>query len=669
MEMNKKQDSLPMGSQEEMSAQIVLDETDDIELVDERRQKTYIEQIIYGFKNMPLERKVKAVIIAFLAIGIAVFHLYTSVFGTLPSWQHRSFHTGVMVSLCFILKPVGKNKFSKLVCDWIPFVLAITTCLYMFIQYPGSELRAGKPNTADIIFGTILTLLVIYAARRACGKAISYICLVALAYVWAGPYMPGLLAHPGFSYSRLIDTLFLSTSGIFGSPIYVSSTVIVLFILFGAFLGRSGGSDTFIDLAKAIAGNKTGGPALIAVVSSSLIGTVTGTGTANVTITGSYTIPLMKKVGYKPEFAAGVEATASQGGQIMPPIMGAAAFMIADTLGVAYIDVVAAALIPALFYYLTCTISVILVAKRDNLPSIPKDELPRVVDVIKRGWFHLIPLFIIIFLLVSGKSAMRAGFFATAAAFLLSFVRKETRIKPIDFLATLENGARSSVGVAMACAAGGIITGIISLTGLGTRFSRLAIQMADGRMLVLLLLVMVASIIMGMGLPTVSCYVLLAVLTAPALIKMGVTPMAAHLFVFYFGIISGLTPPVATTSFTAAGIADCSPMKAGIESVKLAMGGFIVPFLFVYNPTLLLEGTAIDIITGVASTLIGCFCFTFAANGYMRVKLSVVERIMLLVATIGTFIVGITTDIIGIVLLIIVWMIQTGRVRKQAAPC
>ena len=203
MEMNKKQDSLPMGSQEEMSAQIVLDETDDIELVDERRQKTYIEQIIYGFKNMPLERKVKAVIIAFLAIGIAVFHLYTSVFGTLPSWQHRSFHTGVMVSLCFILKPVGKNKFSKLVCDWIPFVLAITTCLYMFIQYPGSELRAGKPNTADIIFGTILTLLVIYAARRACGKAISYICLVALAYVWAGPYMPGLLAHPGFSYSCL----------------------------------------------------------------------------------------------------------------------------------------------------------------------------------------------------------------------------------------------------------------------------------------------------------------------------------------------------------------------------------------------------------------------------------------------------------------------------------
>ena len=638
---------------------------DSIELA-RQKQNTFVEQLWYRRNEMPLDEKLRAFIIVVLSIGTAVFHLWTSVMGLLPSWQHRAVHVGLVLCLCFIVKQVGKTTKTKLLYDWVPFVLSGILLAYMYFQYPGSEYRQGAPNINDLIFGTLLIVLIILATLRTNGIAMAAILVIGVSYFFLGPYLPGLIGHKGFTYDRMIDEMFLSARAIFGAPIYTSSTVLVLFVIFGTMLSRSGAADTFVKLASAVAGNLTGGPALTSVLSSSLIGTVIGAGAANVAITGPYTIPLMKNVGYKPKFAAGVVAASSQGCQISPPILGAAAFIIADTLGVSYWQVVKHSIFPAVFYYFACTVSVILVAKREKLATIPKERLPKISSVLKHGWYHLLPLFVIVYLLFTGSSPMKCGFYAIVITFLLSFVRKETRFTLPKLLASLEDGVRSVIIVAIACAAAGIIVGSVSMTGLGQRFARLAIQLSQGQLFPLLLLTMTASIIIGLGLPTVSCYVLVAALTAPALIRLGVTPITAHFFAFYFGIISGITPPVAITSYAAAGLARCDPNEAAIESVKLALGGFIIPFLFVYNPPLMLIGTGTQIFASIITTLIGCFSFVCAIQGYVLIKTTMIERIMLFGAAFGTFITGIATDLVGIALITIVIIMQQARRKNQA---
>lgn len=637
---------------------------EDVEIITPGK-KTYVEQLLSNINSMTKEERIRGIIIASLAITLAIFHLYTSVFGMLSSWLHRAVHVGFILCLAFMLKQIGKKKYSKIILDYIPFLLSVALLIYMIVQYPGVEYRQGAPNQVDMFFGTLIIILLLEATRRVCGKVMTIIAIFFLFYIFIGPYLPGLWGHNGFSYKKVIDEMYMSTRAIFGAPIYTSSTVLVLFVLFGAFLGRSGGSKTFIDLASAIAGHRNGGPALTAVISSAAIGTITGTGTANVTITGTYTIPLMKKVGYKPAFAGAVEAVASQGGQIMPPIMGASAFIMAEYLGIPYYQIALGAAIPALFYFLACGLSVVLEAKKQNLPTIPKDKLPKTKDVLKEGWYNFSPLLLIIYLLVSGKSPMMAGFYGVVLTIAISFIKKETRLTLATFLGALEEGIRSMTTVALACSTAGIIVGAVSLTGIGMRFSRLAIAASGGHLIILLFFTMIASIILGMGLPTVSCYVLLSVLTAPALVKMGVAPFAAHMFVFYFGIVSGLTPPVAITSYTAAGIAGSSPFETGWESMKLAVGGFIIPYLFVYNPALLMIGSGMEILTSALSTLIGCFCFVAAVNGYLVIKMNTFQRLALLIATLLVFKIGLNSDLIGIAILLSIVAYNKSKKNKS----
>uniref|UniRef100_UPI000740495D TRAP transporter permease n=1 Tax=Shouchella shacheensis TaxID=1649580 RepID=UPI000740495D len=438
----------------------------------------------------------------------------------------------------------------------------------------------------------------------------------------------------------------------------VSATFIFLFILFGKFLEVSGAGQFFINLAVAAMGKYRGGPAKTAIVGSSILGTISGSAVANTVTTGAFTIPLMKRTGYKNHFSGAVEAVASTGGQIVPPIMGAAAFIIASYLGMPYIDVVVAAIIPAVLYYLCLYVQVDLRAKRNHLHGLPKSELPVLWTVLKNGFLFFIPLFIIIFMLVSGFSPMRAGLFAIVAVIVVAMVKASTRLSPKQLIKALDLGARASLETAVACAAAGVIIGIISLSGIGLTFSSMIIQFAGGSLLLTLFLTMVTSIVLGMGLPTVAAYIVQVPLTIPALIELGVAPLAAHLFIFYFAIISAITPPVALAAFAAAGIAGSEPMKTGLTALRLGIAAFIVPYMFVYGPSLLLIGQPGDIVTSVATALVGILGVAAAAEGWVFRHALWYERVLLFAGSILLIQPGVWLDVLGVAMLVIALLLQ-----------
>lgn len=610
---------------------------------------TYIEKLTrkeYDLKGLP---RVLAVIISLTAIAFSIFHLYTSGFGTLPSWQHRAVHVSFGLLLLFMLFPFSKVKGFRLY-DLIPIVLSCLVLFFTIFDYPAIEYRTGQPNMMDLIIGTLLIVLIIEGVRRTNGMMMSLLILFFLFYIFLGPYFPGLLGHQGYSYGKMIDTLFISTSGIFSAPVYTSSTVIVLFIIFGAFFLKSGAGKFFIDFAYVLVGRKRGGPALTAVASSAMLGTITGNGAANVAITGAFTIPMMKKIGYSPRFAAGVESVASQGGQLMPPIMGASIFIMAELIGVPYIELIAYALIPAILYFLIAGIMVYTQAVKLGLKGAPDEEIPKFSEVWKRVYFFL-PIIFIIGLMLMGFSPIVAGLYSILLTIVLSYLNKENWMSWRDILACLESAAKGSMIVVSACAGAGIIVGSVVLTGLGTRFSRLAVDISGESLVLLLILVMVASIILGMGMSTVSAYVILAVLAAPALINLGVSPIAAHMFVFYYGVMSGLTPPVAITAYTAAGIAGSPPNATAITATKIGLGGFIVPFMFVYNEALLLQEASTSLILSVITSILGAASIVFFIQGYLIRKTTLIERLLFLSASIVLIIPGLLTDIIGIICL------------------
>jgi TRAP transporter 4TM/12TM fusion protein len=627
------------------------------------------------FEKLWMERKegwdlsrILVVLISVLAIGLAVFQVYTAGFGTLSSWQQRSIHVVWALLLIFLLFPFKKGKKFGMV-DVVFVLLILAQTFYVITGYPGIEERQGNTSTADVIFGSLLIFLVLEATRRTNGWMMSAIALFFIAYIFLGPYFPGALAHPGVRYEKMVDLMFNGTLGIFSEPIYVSSTVLVLFVIFGSFLMRSGGGQFFTNFAFAALGNKSGGPALSAVGSSALVGTITGNGAANAAITGAFTIPLMKKLGYSPKFAAAVEAVASQGGQIMPPIMGASVFIMAESTGVPYIKLALYALIPAIIYFLIAGFIVYFHAKRLQLHGIPKEQLPNLKQIILTQSYLFIPILLIIWLMVEGYSPMKAGFYSIIASFLLSWIRSSTRMGLMDVLACLEKGARSALPVVAACAAAGIIVGAVSITGLGLTFSRFIINVSGESLLLLLILTAVASIIMGMGMPTVSAYVILAILGVPALVELGVNLIAAHMFVFYFGVMSGLTPPVAITAYTAAGIAQSNPTQTAFYAVKLGLGGFFLPFIFVYNPELLLQGedwitSALAVVTAVVS----CFVFAAALENYWLNILGLFRRVLMFIGAILLIVPGIWTDIPGFLLILFIYFWQKNEVRSQEQP-
>ncbi|MCX8192171.1 MAG: TRAP transporter permease, partial [Nitrososphaerales archaeon] len=540
-------------------------------------------------------------------------------------------------------------------------VLAILGALggaYILIYYEELVYRVGAPTQLDVIFGAITLIMIIEATRRSVGLPLATIASVFILYTFLGPYMPGFLAHRGYSLMRVIDHLYLTMEGIFGIPLGVSSTFVFLFILLGSFLEKVGVGTFFIDLARALLGHTRGGPAKIAVFSSALFGTISGSSVANVFSTGVFTIPMMKRLGYKPYLAGAGEVTTSTGGQLMPPIMGAAAFIMSEWIGVPYISIAASAAIPAILYFLAVGIMVHIEAVKTGLKGLPREELPKLREVLKRSYL-ITPLIVIILLLVMGYTPLTAalgGIFSTIA---VSFVKKETRLTPLNLLMVLEDGARKAVMIAVACACAGIIVGTLTLTGLGLTFAYLVVALAADFLPFALLLSMITCLILGMGVPTTANYVITATMVAPALLKIGVPMLVAHFFVFYFGIIADITPPVALAAYAGASIARADPIRTGLTATRLGIAAYLVPYVFVYSPTILLIGATVENLLWVTLTAItGVVALAGGLQGYFLRKTYIYERIPLVVAGIMLINPEPLTDMIGIGIFLIILLLQ-----------
>ena len=558
-------------------------------------------------------------IIAAIALSASIFHLYTAAFGLLPAMEQRTIHWLLMGSLVFLLYPVSKNRSLTKIdpWDWLLAGLVAGGCLYILINWNAICDREGMPIPADIAWGVTMVLLVLEATRRSMGWPLPIVASCAILYALFGPYMPGMLAHAGFPVSELAPFLYLRTDGIFGVPLGVSSTFIFLFVIFGTVLTISGAGQFFIDLALALTGKSTGGPAKAGVVACALMGTVSGSSVANAVTTGAFTIPLMRKAGYRDDVSGGIVAASSTGGQIMPPVMGAAAFIMAQFLGVSYWDIVVAAVLPAVLYFASIFAMVHFRAGRMGIKGMSAAELPDIRKVIKQGWQLLIPIITLVTFLGLGYSASKAVFWSLVVLIGVSWVGAEQyRITPKKLLKSLIDGAISAIEVASACACAGIIIGVVGITGLGLTFSSFLLDLSMGILPLTLVLTMVASLILGMGLPTTANYVVCSSILAPALVGMNVIPMAAHLFIFYFGILADVTPPVALAAYAASGVAGSNPLKTGVAAVIMALGGFIIPYMFVYNNVLLFTGSALDVVLGLFPAVVGIIGLAAAVQGF-----------------------------------------------------
>lgn len=611
-----------------------------------------------------------AILVSAIAITFSLFQLYTSIFGVMDAQLQRAIHLSFGMALIFLLYPT-RNTWSRTSVhpfDALLSVVGAAMPMYVVAFYGELVLRSGQITQADMVVGTIGILMVIEAARRVVGWPIVIVSVAFMLYGFAGPYMPDILAHRGLDVGDVVSHLYFTTEGIFGIPLGVSSTFIFLFILFGAYLETTGLGKFFIDIANAIAGWASGGPAKVAVLSSALMGTVSGSSVANVVGTGSFTIPMMKKMGYSKEFAGAVEAAASTGGQLMPPIMGAAAFLMAEFMGVPYIDVVKAAAIPAVLYYAGVWIGVHLEAKKCGLKGIPRNELPSFKSLfVERGHLAL-PLAGIIYLLVSGYSPTRAALAAIVLAIVASFLRKSTRMKPIEIVQGLEKGAKAVLGVMIACASAGIIIGIVTKTGVGLKLAGALIDLAGGQLLPAMFFTMITSLILGMGVPTTANYVITSTIAAPALIQMGVPIMGAHLFVFYFGIIADVTPPVALAAYAGAGISGGNPMKTGVNASKLAVAAFVIPYIFVLSPSLLMINvTAPELFWSLITSLIGMLGLSVAMIGYWYAPVNFIMRICFFGGGLLLIKPGLMTDVVGFGILLAGFLIQRMKAKKLRA--
>ena len=603
---------------------------------------------------------IMAKIVSAIAIAFSVFQLYTAIFGVLDAQLQRAVHLGFGLALVYLLYPTFGNK-----CRPIDVVLAIIGAAapgYILVEYRELVLRSGTVTQTDFIVGLVGLILVIEATRRVVGIPMVVVVLFFLAYAFLGPYMPGMLAHRGLTPEQLVSHLFFTTEGIFGIPLGVSSTFIFLFILFGAYLESTGLGKFFIDLANAVAGWASGGPAKVAVLSSGLMGTVSGSSVANVAGTGSFTIPMMKKLGYDKEFAGAVEAAASTGGQLMPPVMGAAAFLMAEFVGVPYIDIVKAAIIPAVLYFAGVWLGVHFEAKRKNLKGIPRDELPKAFDILKERGHLAIPLVVIIYLLVSGYTPMRAALVAIFLSIIASFLRASTRMKPIQIIEGLDNGARSVLGVLVACASAGIIIGVVTKTGVGLKLASALLDLAGGMMIPTMFFTMITALLLGMGVPTTANYVITSTIAAPALVQMGVPVLAAHMFVFYFGIIADVTPPVALAAYAGSAISGGNPLWTGVNASKLAIAAFIIPYIFVLQPVILMvNATPLGLCQALITALCGMVALSSSLIGHLVTNMTMIERLVLFVGGLLMIYPGALTDIIGLVILAGSIFIQVRR--------
>jgi TRAP transporter 4TM/12TM fusion protein len=609
-------------------------------------------------------------VVGVVAVAMAVYHVYARLATYAPDAHALLFITlGFSLVLSFLLWPARTEANGDRI-TWPDLALALLSvaCVgYMFAKYGYVVNRfptAHPLSAADMAVGALAIVLVLEATRRTIGISLPIVAVVFLGYGFAGPWFPGWLYHKGLSLEITIDQTYFTTEGVFGVPLSVAGTYVILFIVFGAFLEKSGAGQFFMNFANAIAGGARGGPGKVAVVSSSLFGTISGSAVANVMVDGWLTIPMMKKTGFKPEAAAAVEAVASTGGQIMPPIMGAAAFVMAEFMGVSYTQVMIAAAIPALFYYGALFAAIHFNAVRSGLKGIPREELPILGTIILRQGHLFVPVIVLIALLLNGYTPTYGAIVATLSVIAISWFRRDTGLRWRTCLAALREGAEHTVPVAMACASAGIVIGIVLQTGLALRFTAFLVDLAGGSLMPALVITMLAGIILGMGMPTTPAYIMQAALLVPALIKLGVQPMAAHMFAFYFSCLSAVTPPVALAVYAAASIGGAGLWGSGVQAVKFAAAGFLVPFFFVYNPALLFSGPWSEILRALATGSVGVVALAAALEGYFLRSANWFERLLFFAAALLLIDPGALTDAIGAGLLALGLLLQKLRVPR-----
>lgn len=600
---------------------------------------------------------------AVIAVAMSLYHIYSGIFGAPEALLHRGIHLTFTLVLVFLLYPFSKTRPAKLL-SYLMLGVSLASMFYLFASYEYFVTRYAYVHplsTTDFVFGIALILLLLEAARRSIGLAMPITAIAFIVYAYAGPYLPGILRHAGVTTETIVDQLFMTTEGIFGIPLGVSATYVILFVIFGAFLEKSGTGQFFMDLASATTGKSKGGPGKIAVLSSSLFGTISGSAVANVMVTGQFTIPMMKRTGFQPHFAGAVEATASTGGQIMPPVMGAAAFVMAEFTGLPYLTVCKHALIPAILYYLSVFMAIHFEALRTNLRGLLED-VPKLGSVLLSRGHLMLPVLVILYLMFKGYTPMYASLLATASVIILAALKRETRMGLGKIIKALEEGAKGTVSVAAACACAGIIVGVINLTGLGLKFTSFVLLLAGDSLVPALIFTMFAGIVLGMGLPTTAAYIVMAALLAPALVKLGIPTIAAHLFVFYYAIISAITPPVALAVYAAAGLAGSDLWKTGLTAVRLGAPGFIIPFMFAYEPSLLFIGSPWMIIHSMISASAGVILLAASMIGWLLRETNFYERLLLFSGAIFLIKPGFYTDLAGLLLLGAV--IASQKIRK-----
>lgn len=601
-----------------------------------------------------------------LAVLFCIFHCWTAMFGAAAGIGQKAIHLGLVLIIFFLdyLAQEDRKWYCR-VMDAFFILASAGSLIYIMSIDKTIDLRSGMIYTYDILFGVLLIITLIEATRRAVGKSLAIVVICFIVYGFMGQYMPGFLAHVGMDITRITSVVYLGTDGIYGTAIYASASYIVLFVILGAVFNETGVGDYFTKLASRAFGKFRGGPAKIAVVASGLFGSISGSAIANVIGTGTFTIPMMKKCGFEDEYAAAVEASASTGGQIMPPVMGATAFLIAEYLGIPYFDLVKAALIPAVLFYVAILMTVDLYARKNNIKGVPESELPNWKELVKNVYLILPLIYLIVSMSVFKMSVTKSGITSIIATIVCTLFSARNRITPAKLKKIVKASINGAKPVAIACGVVGIIIGIVMGSGLGFRMSSVLIQVSNGHLGILLVLTMLVSLILGMGVPTTAAYLMLALLVVPALKQMNVLPLAAHLFIFYFGIISNVTPPVALAAYAAAGVARCNPTKTGVFAFKLSLSGFILPFMFVYNPVLLMQGGALEILQSLITALLGIYSLSAALEKFVfKWNINQAERLVLLASAMLLIIPGTITDLIGFAVLLGIFLIKTAEEKK-----
>lgn len=609
-------------------------------------------------KTQGRENRILSLVLSGVCIAASLFHIFIAWDTSISIVQQRVFHVFIMILIYFLMQTEKAQKEGKrlgLLYGALSLAAAVVGGYFLANTTLEALLKRGISGTTDldVAMGVILIVAVMYMAWRTVGWALTALSAIFIGYAMAGPYMPEIIAHRGYNISYITNYVAWTSESIFGTCVSACVSFVALYIIFGELLDKFGAGQFFIDIAYALTGRMKGGPAEASVVSSALMGSINGSAVANVVTTGTFTIPLMKKVGYRPEFAGAVEAVASTGGQLLPPVMGAAAFVMADLTGIPYSTIIIAAVIPGLLYYLSLGTSVYLEADKRGLEAESSDRLPQVKQVLREGWYYALPIVaLIVALLGFGLSPSYSALFSIAVLLVIGFVKeyKRNHRLPIwEVFAALVKAAKTTVSVTIACACAGIVIGIVSMTGIGIKFTSIVFQLSGGNLLLMLLLVMVACIIMGMGLPSTAAYIIAATVGVPSLIAAGIPELAANMFVFYFAIMSFITPPVAVAAYAAAGLADCSASKTGWLAFMLGLPGFIIPFIYAYNPALLIVDTPVgDTLYIVALTTFAVVLVSMAVIGWFRGQLCPALRVLVAASAILMFIPGVIFDVIGL---------------------